>query len=78
VHEAGLDATLRQRREHFVKTRYLISSEGTVLSARTIGHAEMRVDPLQVDRRARREDVDDLVDVVGRHTHPVHPVSTFT
>ena len=50
----------------------LFSGEVPVFGTRAVGHAEVRVDPLEVDGGALVQDVHDVVHVFGRNTHPVH------
>src|ERR1035438_2324454 len=55
-----------------VEVFYLFSSEGSIFGTRTVRHAEVRVDPLEVDGLGFVEDVDDVIHVFGSNTHPVH------
>ena len=68
AHPAGVE-----RADQIIKAGNLGSGEGSVFGARAVGDAEVRVEPLEVDRRRRTQQIDDLIDLFRGDTHAAHP-----
>jgi hypothetical protein len=72
MHDARDHATLGEAFEHLVEQLDLGTRERPVVTARTVGNAEVGVDAFEVERARGQYYVEYFVDVAPVNTHAMH------